>query len=75
MTQHFTKRHHNLFFGKINFNIPLPPPFYRDIGDYKKANAEMIQKAIINFNWKRTFSNSSVNEDVRFFGQTLKEIL
>ena len=34
----------------------------------------MIQKAIINFNWERTFSNSSVNEDVRFFGETLKNI-
>ena len=26
--------HHNLIFGKINFNIPLHPPFYRDIWDY-----------------------------------------
>ena len=30
--------HHSLIFGKINFNIPLPPPFYRDIWDYKSAN-------------------------------------
>ena len=37
---------HNLIFGKINFNIPLPPPFYRDIWDYKSANVEMTQKAI-----------------------------
>ena len=25
--------HHNLIFGKINFDIPLTPPFYRDIWD------------------------------------------
>ena len=66
--------HHNLIFGKINFNIPLPHPFYRDIWDYKRGNVEMIQKAITNFNWKRAFSNSSVNENVRFFGDTLKNI-
>ena len=34
----------------------------------------MIQKAITNFNWKQAFSNSSVNENVRFFGETLKNI-
>ena len=26
--------HQNLIFGKINFNIPLHQPFYRDIWDY-----------------------------------------
>ena len=66
--------HHNLIFGKICSNIPLHPPFYRDIWDYKRANVEMIQKAITDYNWKRAFSNSSVNENVRFFGETLKNI-
>ena len=66
--------HHNLIFGKISSNIPLQPPFYRDIWDYKRANVEMIQKAITDYNWKRAFSNSSVNENVRFFGETLKNI-
>ena len=66
--------HHNLIFGKINFNIPLLPPFYRDIWDYKRAIVEIAQKAITNFNWKQAFSNSSVNENVRLFGDTLKNI-
>ena len=59
--------HHNLIFGKINFSISLPPSFYRDICDYKRANVEMIEKAITNINWKQGFSKSSVNENVRFF--------
>ena len=46
----YKTRHYNLIFGKINFNIPLPPPFYRDIWDCKRDNVEMIQKAITNFN-------------------------
>ena len=37
--------HHNLIFEKINFHIPLPLPFYRDIWDYERVNAEMIQKS------------------------------
>ena len=44
--------HHNVIFRKIIFNIPLPPPFYRDIWDYKSANVAMIQKAIIDCDWK-----------------------
>ena len=66
--------HHNLIFGKINFNIPLLPPFYRGIWDYKRAIVEIAQKAITNFNWKQAFSNSSVSENVRLFGDTLKNI-
>ena len=67
--------HHNLIFGKINFNIPLHRPFYRDTWDYKSTNVEMIQtKAITNFNWKQFFSSKSVNENVRFFSETLKNI-
>ena len=61
---------HKLIVGKINFIIP----FYRDIWDYKRAKVEIIQKGITNFNWKRAFSNSSVNENVWFFGDTLKNI-
>ena len=61
---------HNLIVGKINFIIP----FYRDIWDYKRAKVEMIQKGIANFNWKRAFSSSSVNENVWLFGDTLKDI-
>ena len=47
--------HHNLMFGKIDFNVPLPSPFYRDVWEYKSVNVELIQKAIINFNYKRAF--------------------
>ena len=66
--------HYNLIFGKIHFNIPLPPPSYREIWEYKRANVEMIQKAITNFNWKRAFSDSSVNEKIRFFSENLKNM-
>lgn len=55
-----------LFLDNVNFNIPLPPPFCRDIWDYKNTNKEMILKAIVDFNWKRAFSINSVNESVPF---------
>ena len=36
--------HHNIIYGTLNFNIPLPPPYFREKWDYKNANIECIQK-------------------------------
>ena len=46
----YDKCHHNIIFGKLKFDIPLPPPYYRKIWDYKKANTKAIQRAISVFN-------------------------
>ena len=42
----YHKCHHNIIYGKLNFDIPLPPPYYRKIWDYKKANTEAIKRDI-----------------------------
>ena len=34
----YDKCHHNIIYGKLNFDIPLPLPYYRKLWDYKKAN-------------------------------------
>ena len=47
--------HHNIIY--INFNIPLPPPYFREIWDYKNENIEYIQKLIYNFDCTRDFQN------------------
>ena len=45
------KCHHNIIYGKFNFDIPLPPRYCRKLWDYKKANTKAIQRAISAFNW------------------------
>ena len=42
--------HHDFIYGKINFRVPLPLPYFRTIWDYKSADASSIQHAIENFN-------------------------
>ena len=42
--------------GTLNFDILLPPPYYRDVWDYKHANTESIQKAISTFDWSKASS-------------------
>ena len=36
------KCHHNIIYVALNFNIPLPPPYYRDQSDFKSANTKCI---------------------------------
>ena len=42
----FEKCHHNLISGIINFKVPLPPPYLREVWDYKNANVNHIQSAV-----------------------------
>ena len=57
----------------MNFNVPLPPPYYREIWDYKHANTENIQKAISMFDWHKAFKNKNTNEMARIPTNTLRE--
>ena len=51
----YEKCHQNIIYGTLNFDIPLPPPYYRDVWDYKHANTESIQKTISTFDWPKAF--------------------
>ena len=41
------KCHHDILYGTLNFSVRLPPPYYREVWNYKHANTENIQKAIL----------------------------
>ena len=53
----FDKCHHNVIYGKINIRVPLPPVFIREVWNYSKADVQNIQKAILDFNWRKAFVN------------------
>ena len=55
----------------MNFNVPLPPPYYREMWDYKHANAENIQKAISMFEIQKAFKNKNTYEMTRILTDTL----
>ena len=70
----YDKCHHNIIYGKLNFDIPLLPPYYRKIWDYKKVNTEAIQRAISVFNWDIAFQNKDINEKIKILNETLLNI-
>ena len=48
----FDIHHHNMY-GKINNHVPLPSVFIRELWNYSKADIQNIQKAILDFNWRK----------------------
>ena len=48
----YEKCHLNITYGTLDFNVPLPPPYYRQIWDYENRDTESIQKAISNTFYK-----------------------
>ena len=67
--------HHQIVYAKFNLEITYPPPYLREVWHYKDANIELIRRAINGFNWTRAFSNTSVNEKVNIFNNTILNIL
>ena len=49
----------------MNFNVPYPPHYYREIWDYKHANIENIRKAISKYDCHKAFKNKDTNEMTR----------
>ena len=70
----YEKCRHNIIYGTLNFNILLPPPYYRELWDFKSANTECIQKSINNFDWDSTFQNQNCTEQCRILSETLYHI-
>ena len=70
----FEKCHHNLIYGIIDFKVPLPPPYLREVWDYKNANVNHIQSAVSSIDWEFSFRGANVNKKVDILNECLKNI-
>ena len=52
--------HHEITYCKVNFNIPPPPPFERDIWHYDRANIPLLQRSMFKFPW---LQHLNINQD------------
>ena len=67
--------HRQIIYAKFNLKIYYPLPYLIKVGHYKEANADLIKRAIKNFNWEKAFSNTNINEKVSLFNKTILNIL
>ena len=51
--------HHNITNGTLDFSVLLPPPYYREIWDYKNASADSIQEVISIFSCPKALTNKN----------------
>ena len=70
----FEKCHHNIAHGKIDFKISIPPPYMREVLDYKNASAERIQCSISSIDWDFLFQGKSINKKVDILNECLNNI-
>ena len=70
-----TNCHHQIIYAKFNIKIQYPPPYSREVWQYKDSNDDLIKRAINHFNWERPFENKNVDEKVLRFNKTILNIL
>ena len=71
---HHNKCHHNIVYGSLNLNIPLSPPFYGEVWDYKNTDPVCMQLAILLMNRNDVFSNKTAFEKVKSQQSLIKYI-
>ena len=54
--------------------IEYPPPYAREVWDYGKAQTDLINRAIDQFDWINLFLNININEKVISFNRTTLNI-
>ena len=68
------KCHHNLIYGITDFKVTLPPPYLREVWNYKNANVNHIQSAVSSIDWEFLFRGANVNKKVDILNECLNNI-
>ena len=66
--------HHEVIFCKLNLKIEYPPTYAREVWDYGKAQTDLINRAIDQFDWFNLFLDKNINEQVVLFNQIILNI-
>ena len=69
-----SKCHNQVISAKLNLQIEYPPPYTREIWDYGKAQFDLINKAIENFDWNKLFSGQDIHNQVNIFNTTILNV-
>ena len=67
--------HHQIVFSNFNLKIYYPYPYEHLIWKYEKANADLIKRAIGDFDWENKLSLIGINDQVVLFTETIVNIM
>ena len=54
--------------------IEYPPPYTREVWDYGKAQVDLINKTIENFDCNELFSGQDIHNQIKFFNTTILNV-
>ena len=66
---------HQIIFGKLNFNVPCPPPYKRKIWDFTLAHTLAIKSQMTAVPWDELFLNMSLDDTVKSFTDIFLSII
>ena len=66
--------HHQVMFCKLTLKIDYSLTYAREVWDYEKAQADLINRAIDRFDWVNLFLDKNINEQVLLFNRTILNI-
>ena len=64
-----------ILFVKLYLEVVYPLPYVQEVWSYRIANTELIRREVNEFNWKRAFLNTIVDEKMDIFNSTILNIL
>ena len=67
--------HHQLVFARFNLSIYYPPPYVRTVWYYKRANDDLIWKAIDLSDWDKALRSNDVDKQVAISSVTSMNII
>ena len=71
----YSNCHYQIIYAIFNLKIYYPSPYERKIWYYNKANVDLIQQVIREFNWERAFHRKNIIEKVSIFNNTINNAL
>ena len=66
--------HHQVIFCKLNLKIEYPPTYAREVWDNGKAQTELINPTIDQFDLVNLFLDKNINKKVILFNRTILNI-
>ena len=66
--------HYQITYCKFSLIINYPPPYNRQVWEYKKADTTLIKKALSQANWYFLFDKKDVNYQVKILNDTITNV-
>ena len=66
-----SKCNHQIIYSKLNLEIKYPPTYAREVLDHGKAQFDLINVAIENFDWNKLLSGHNIRNQINLFNRTI----